>query len=159
MRAPMTDREINMLLAGVAIGALAAIFLDPVRGPARRAKARDKAFAAAHRISERAARRALDVRQRAHGRIYETRHKHERVDDDTLIERVRAQLGKRASNIHQLAVSASNGVVAITGPVKPEDRAGIIDILRKTRGVVDVRIREGLVQMFAPHSKQPHPQA
>lgn len=155
----MTDRDWSMLFGGALIGAMAMSLFDPVRGPARRAKAREKAHSAAHRLGERAWRRSYDIRQRAFGRLYESRHKGERVDDDILIERVRAQIGKRVSNLHQLEISASNGVVSIAGPVKSEERDGIIDILHKTRGVVDVRIRERAVELFDPHRKRPQPRA
>ena len=159
----MTNRNLKVMFAGLAVGAIAAAFLDPRRGAARRAKLRDKFIHFGHLLEHQAIGRSIDWRQRARGRLYEVRHKRERVEDDILVERVRAQIGKRVSNMHSLVISADNGRVIIAGPVKATERAGLIDILHKTRGVVDVDIRPAhhreIPNWMLSRGSQPTPQA
>lgn len=60
-------------LCGFAAGAAAVYFLDPVRGKARRALVRDKAYSLANQAEELAEKKARHLSNRATGLMYETR--------------------------------------------------------------------------------------
>jgi osmotically-inducible protein OsmY len=124
----------TLALAALA-GAALALLLDPRRGPARRARAGQKASAWARRGRILAERTARDLSHRAAGRRYELEHADETVSDDILVERVRAQIGKRASHAGALEVRASNGTVVLSGPIVRTEAEGLIRIVSKVRGV------------------------
>jgi osmotically-inducible protein OsmY len=126
---------------GAAAGATAAVLLDPARGAARRARTRDQARAAARRVREEAARRARDASQRLEGRRYEAEHAHETVPDDVLVERVRAQLGKRASHAGAIEVRAENGIVILSGTIPRHELEPLLRLIPEIRGVRAVESR------------------
>jgi osmotically-inducible protein OsmY len=131
----------NLFLAAL-LGGAVALLLDPRRGAARRASLAQKGSAWARRVRERAQRSARDLSQRAAGKRYELEHADEIVGDDVLVERVRAQLGKRASRAGALEVRASGGVVTISGPIRRDELQGLLEIVSKVRGVkaIDERL-------------------
>jgi osmotically-inducible protein OsmY len=128
---------------GVAAGAAAYFFLDPQRGAARRAMARDRTAAAARGAAEEARRRARRVQDRAHGLAYEAKARaHEgEVPDDVLAERVRAQLGRPVSHPRALEVRASNGIVTLSGPILRGEVDGLVSRVSRVRGVRQVENR------------------
>ena len=60
-------------LCGFACGATAVYFLDPVRGKARRALVRDKAYSLANQAQDYADKTTRDLGNRATGLMHETR--------------------------------------------------------------------------------------
>lgn len=128
-----------MFLAGCGVGALTMYLLDPVRGARRRAEIRDKFVHAGRIVVDRADKQSRNLVNHVKGALYETRAKfrQERVPDEVLIERVRAQLGHAVSHPGSLEVRVQDGCVIITGPVLRGERKKMEDRLRDTRGVCD----------------------
>ena len=126
---------------GACAGAAAMWLLDPARGGARRSRVRQRVAASARRAREEARRQARGALRRAEGRRYELLHAREEVDDDVLVERVRAQIGKRVQHAHALHIEAEKGCVVLSGPIAREELHGLLDIVRKVRGVKSIRSR------------------
>jgi osmotically-inducible protein OsmY len=136
-------------VAGAIAGALGALLLDPRRGGARRAWLGQKTRSMSRRARIDAQRRAHIAMQRLEGRRYELAHAGEGVEDDILVERVRAQLGKRAGHAHAIRVRSEDGCVTLAGPILRREVTGVIAIVGKVRGVrqiddqLDVRDEAG----------------
>lgn len=106
-------------LSGFALGAACMYAFDPVVGRRRRALAKDKFTRITHTTSERFDAAAHDWSNRAAGTIAVARRRfrRDRPDDDVLVERVRAALGREVSHPRAIDVEARNGAVRLSGPV------------------------------------------
>ena len=125
------------LLAGVGLGAALAFILDPDRGARRRALARDKVIRGARLTRDGLDATACDMANRARGIVAATRGRlsHETVDDDTLVERVRAKLGRASSHAHAIDVYACDGDVTLRGPILDREHSAALAAARSARGV------------------------
>jgi len=130
-------RDTGVMLLGAGMGAGLMFLLDPKGGARRRGILRDKAFSLGKDAVERANRRGQNLVNRARGGILEWRQRslEGQVDDDTLQQRVRAQIGHVVSHPGALEFEARDGKITIVGPVLSGEKARIQDRLRKTRGV------------------------
>ena len=122
-------------LAGFGAGAVFAALADPRRGAARRAKLRDKAVSLFHQAGREAVRQSHNLGQRARGTAYEVLHAGEQVDDDVLVERVRAQIGRPVSHAHAIHVSARGGEVTLSGQILRSELDQLLDCVSRIRGV------------------------
>lgn len=129
------------LLAGAGIGALVAFALDPVSGGRRRALARDKVVRGTHVTTRAMWQVTNDLSNRARGIVAATRGRlrEEHVDDWTLIERVRARLGRACSHPRAIDVQASNGEVTLRGPILAHEVGDVLATIAAVRGVTAMR--------------------
>jgi osmotically-inducible protein OsmY len=146
-----TPNYVLKLLAGIGIGAGLMYFLDPDRGNRRRHLAWDRAGSAARngkgqlrRAGENARNHVLGTMAEVRGRVREL-VPGERVSDDVLVERVRAELGHRVKHAGAIEVTSSGGRVTLRGPVLSSELPGVVAALNQVRGVrrvdyeIDVR--------------------
>jgi len=140
--------QIACFLGGAAMGARLMYLFDPDRGRSRRAKLRDRVAGGIHFLQREANKQARNVGHQVIGRLHEIRSSiHERatpIDEDILLDRVRAQLGRDVMRMRRLDLSMQDGCVVIAGPVMPGEAEKIRKKLRKIRGVrdCDVRVEE-----------------
>lgn len=101
-RLPPLPRVVGAAAAAVGAGAAIEYVLDPDRGGARRARLRDKAVHAAHKVSDGGRVLGRDLSGRSRGAVAGARYlvAGRVVEDDVLHERVRAELGRRVSHPH-----------------------------------------------------------
>lgn len=125
------------LLAGVGLGAALAYIFDPAAGGRRRALVRDKAIRGAHLTGRGLDATMCDMTNRARGIVAATRGRlsSEHVDDDTLIERVRAKLGRACSHPRAIDVLASDGEVTLRGPILASELDDVLATVGAVRGV------------------------
>ncbi|MFT3916695.1 MAG: BON domain-containing protein [Anaeromyxobacteraceae bacterium] len=135
MRKKRSGGSWTAFLLGAGIGALAMALLDPRSGRARRARLSEKTGALGRQAAKEARHRTQDAAQRAQGRRHELEHRDEEVTDALLVERVRAQLGKRTHHARAIEVRAGHGRVVLSGPVLRADLDGVVEIVGKIRGV------------------------
>ena len=131
----------SSFVLGALVGAGVMWLLDPARGTARRARIRQRATASVRRARAEARKQALGAARRAKGRRYELQHAREEVSDDVLVERVRAQIGKRVRHAHALRVEAARGCVTLSGPIEKDEVEGLVGVVEKIRGVKSVERR------------------
>ncbi|MEX2272495.1 MAG: hypothetical protein WD690_13560 [Vicinamibacterales bacterium] len=123
----------------MAVGAGLMYMLDPSAGRRRRALTRDKAVKLSRKTAERAQALAQQAADRAKGIIAEARSSDEQwVDDQTLVARVRTELGRVVSHPGSLHVDAVDGCVAIRGPVFVWEADAAVAAIENTRGVCGV---------------------
>ncbi len=151
-RAAIAHAPRNRLAIAVAtfsLGALIMYFFDHASGRRRRALIRDR-FAHVRRVLTRDVRRAAGRRGRfvrgvalgvRHDAAELIPHRHEQVDDDTLVARFRSEVLRRADvpsgDIH---VDVYEGCVTLRGQLETDDDIRrVIDRTRRVVGVAGVR--------------------
>src|SRR5688572_14418718 len=107
----------SMFIRGLGIGAGLMYALDPQSGRRRRAVAQGKTVHAARRARQTLAAASRDAAHRAKGLVAETRSalRQGPVDDDVLVERVRARLGRVTTHPSAIEVSVAGGRVLLKG--------------------------------------------
>jgi hypothetical protein len=143
-------------------------FLDPERGRRRRALVRDK-LAHTTRVSTNALGAAgVDVAHRATGLVARARSIVSRrpVDDEVLIERVRAKLGRVVAHPHAISVVSTDVVVRLHGPVLQSEIQRLIRTIARVPGVrrvvnqLDAHSSAGHIPALQSHSStEPLPKA
>lgn len=127
------------LLSGMALGAALMYIMDPNRGAARRAHARDKVVRGTRVLGRNLNKQGRNIVNHAIGSVADVgsgiRDRFRDIDDDVLTERVRAQIGHVVSHPRLVEVTVRNGRATITGDVLEGEREKIANVLSKTRGV------------------------
>jgi uncharacterized membrane protein/gas vesicle protein len=129
-------------LAGAAVGAVAMYIADPETGRRRRALARDKAQRLVNKTGDALDATTKDLSNRVQGIRAEASRRlfgSSRVSDDQLlVERVRAKLGRAVSHPHAVKVEAQQGRVTLSGPILAHEKEQLMEVVRDVPGVVDV---------------------
>jgi gas vesicle protein len=128
------------LLTGAGIGAAVAFLLDPNGGAARRARVRDKMARATRKTREGLDRTTRDMANRTRGVVRTTRARFasDVVDDQRLVQRARATLGRWCSHPRALDVDAKDGIVTLRGPILVTEAAALLSAVETVRGVKGV---------------------
>jgi len=139
----------HTMMTGLGLGVGLMYFLDPDRGRRRRALVRDKGAYSVNTAANVIGTTRRDLAHRAAGAVARVRGLFRRhpVDDDVLIERVRAQLGRAVSHPHAVHVDAFEGCVTLNGPVLEHEERRLLRAVRRVRGVCDV------VNALDPHAE------
>jgi osmotically-inducible protein OsmY len=128
-------------VAGMVAGAGIMYILDPKAGSRRRALMRDQMVSAGHTLDETASGKARFAKDKAHGIYAETKsalRDEEQVDDHTLEDRVRSELGRVASNMGSIHVSAVDGRITLHGSAPQDEVDKIVSAAKDVRGVQGV---------------------
>jgi gas vesicle protein len=130
----------NRLLIGAGVGMAIAYIFDPDRGTRRRALAMDQMRRASRKTRDALDATARDVANRTAGIVAATRGRlaHDNVDDATLLERVRARLGRACSHPRAIDVAAVDGAVTLRGPILASELDPLLESIAAVRGVRSV---------------------
>ena len=130
----------GFLIAGASIGAGCMYLIDPDRGRARRALLRDKTGSAYGEVRASVDRVQADLANRAEGLIAQAKSfvQHEPVEDDQLVARVRAKVGRLVSHPHAIDVIAQHGRITVSGDVLEKEAEGLLSGVGAIRGVSSV---------------------
>jgi hypothetical protein len=133
-------RSNRALLTGLGLGVGLMYFMDPERGRRRRALVRDKAAHATRICTGTVSATCADLAHRSAGIFARARRlgRHDPVDDDVLVERVRAKLGRLVSYPHAINVKASDGCVHLRGVILESEVPGLVRTISRVSGVRDV---------------------
>jgi uncharacterized membrane protein len=128
------------LVAGLGVGAGLVYFLDPSSGARRRARVRDRMTHTAVSTSRAVGTMSRDALHRTYGTATSFRKltRREPVEDEVLVARARAKLGRLVSHPHAVEVGASNGTITLSGPILEREAPRLVRGLRRLRGVRDV---------------------
>jgi len=131
------------IVVSALIGAIGMFMLDPRMGKRRRALLRDKLVRAKHEASDTlddAAIMAGRMRDRAMGTMTEMKNRQdqEAVEDETLKERVRAEMGRHVTHTRPIEVRVTNGNVTLLGPVLQSEASDLLDAVRSVPGVKNI---------------------
>lgn len=140
----MNNHDWMMLSAGAAIGATAMCLMDSGRGARRRALVRDKAVRTAHKTSDALDALSRDAANRTKGLAAEALGalRKDEVGDRTLVERVRAELGRVVTHPRAIDVHATgDGRVQLNGPILTEEADQAMAAISAVRGVSYVEDR------------------
>jgi uncharacterized membrane protein len=131
------------MIAGATIGATLMYFADPDRGNRRRAIAREKLTHAVHEFGCVTDKGIRDLGNRGRGLIAEAwcSLKRQNVDDEILVDRVRAKIGRATSHPGEIEVTVQNGYVVLSGPVLEDEIDDLIAATYSVRGVHGVENR------------------
>src|SRR5687767_12755463 len=136
-----------LLFIGTAIGATAMYLLDPDRGARRRALLREQAVKASCNVRDFIDVAARDLANRGSA-ITERARSFIRPDEgtpDVLVERVRSKMGTYWGHPGAIEVTASGGVVTLSGSVLAHEHKELLDAVRGVSGVT------GIVDQLAVH--------
>lgn len=121
-------RDVALSLGAGLAGATLMYFYDPVKGRGRRAVVRDKVRSYYRHAGKTVEELTSDAANRVRGVIAEGKAKlaPEPVNDDVLVERVRARLGRLVDHPHAVRVEADRGLVTLHGPVPEHEVAHLL---------------------------------
>jgi osmotically-inducible protein OsmY len=138
-------QAIVAILVGLVSGAGAMFFLDPQAGARRRSLLRGQTTKFRHRAGDTLDSVSKQVQNRAKGAVAETRKRiaNEPVSDETLVERVRADMGRYVSYPSLINVNAHQGTVRLSGVILADEAKPFANAVKQMPGVrrVDNQLR------------------
>lgn len=132
-------------VAGAALGAAAMYLADPDRGRRRRALATDKMRSLAVRTGDAIDVATRDLGNRVQGLRAQASHVLWRrsssgsVDDETMVARVRKEIGRTVSHPRAIKVDAQEGRIILHGPILTQEKQQLLDCVRSVSGVTEVQ--------------------
>ena len=128
------------LFVGAGLGAALMFMLDPARGSRRRALVRDKTGKIIRQGGRAIQDRTEDIGNRIAGVAAELKAKRlPPPADDTLVERIRAELGHAVEHTSAIEVISESGNVTLRGYVLRDELEDVLDTARHVNGVRKVR--------------------
>lgn len=114
--------------------------LDPVAGRRRRALMRDKITRYTNEMMEAREGAQKHLENKAQGMVAETRSRlqNEPVNDETLVARVRSEMGRVVSQSRAIDVTADQGRVILRGNVLASEVTPLLKVVRAVQGVKEV---------------------
>lgn len=142
------------ILTGIAAGAGLMYLLDPQQGKRRRSQAWDQTKKGVRKGTSKAAALGRDAAHRTKGAVIETtrRLRGTKVSDDTLEDRVRAEMGHHVSNASAIEVEADKGRVTLRGAILEKE---VENLLIAVRAVPGVRKVDSRLEVFAKPAEHP----
>lgn len=113
---------------------------DPQQGKRRRALLRDQWVKFQNQAQSTAEATQKQIEDRAQGLVAETRSRleNEPVSDETLVARVRSEMGRVVSHPGALEVTASGGRVTLRGNILADEVSRVMQAVRMVQGVTNV---------------------
>ena len=132
--------RIGRALRGIVSGVAFMYFFDPQMGGRRRALLRDRVVKMVKVTSERLETAKEMMTDRAQGMAAETRRRlsEEEISDETLVARVRSEMGRYVSHPHAIQVAANNGHLTLTGNILANEVQLLLNKLKAMRHVQSV---------------------
>lgn len=129
-----------LVLSGLLLGAAGVYLMERSGGRRRRALVRDKLIHSASSIGDSLSAAGRSLGDRLYGVVSESRAAllGEQPEDQRLIERVRASMGRVLSHPHAVSVGSHNGVITLSGPILSREVRRLVRRVRGVRGVRDV---------------------
>ena len=128
------------VLVGLGLGAALVYIFDPAAGGRRRALVRDKLVHGAKLTGRGLDATLCDLNNRTRGIAAAARGRFSGpVGDDTLVERVRAKLGRVCSHPRAIDVHAAGGVVTLRGQILTSEVDDVLAMAESVRGVSSVK--------------------
>jgi hypothetical protein len=132
--------------AGAASGVVLAYFADPQSGRRRRIGLRDRAFHSARQGTHAFEVARRDLAHRLRGLTPLGRGlRPEDAEDSVIAQRVRSALGRVVSHPHAIHVAATEGVIALRGPILRSELRAALQHAERVRGVKHI---ENLLDVF-----------
>jgi hypothetical protein len=125
------------IILGAIGGAIGMFFFDPRQGNRRRSLVRDQVVRFRHRaphtldaVSQQIHDKAQGVKAEMHSHIA-----HEPVSDQTLVQRVRSEMGRYVSHPGAITVTSTQGEVTISGAILTNEATPFIAAVMRLSGV------------------------
>ena len=146
--------KVLRVLCAASAGAALMYFFDPSRGKRRRALLRDKAKHTVKVSNEAVGKTGRDLRNHVVGTFCRVQSLfRERVSTDAVLQaRVRSKLGRVISHPKAVKVSATDGVVSLSGPILAWEEHPLLDAITGIDGVKNI---ENLLEVHAQQGDIP----
>jgi uncharacterized membrane protein len=139
---PALNQKWGSWLSAAALGAITMYFYDPNRGRRRRVRVRDKMRRLQGKSGKVLDVTIRDISNRLEGIQARLSHflfyRSDRSNDQVVVERVRAKLGRVVSHPHAIKIVAQQGKVILHGPILESEKENLLAIVSAIPGVTEV---------------------